>query len=134
MNRLIATLAVLASIAIASACGRDRVSTVFPVSPVAPTQTPDPRALIAPPANPPDPPARIEGLPIVLGVPVSSAVEKNEPACLTRWELNWGGICRQYDLVAPADGTLSARLKWPGPQSPMLDPDVLIVEPGDGSQ
>jgi hypothetical protein len=54
----------------------------------------------------------------------------NEPACFVSWDAS--GVCKEYDLVAPADGVLFATMKWAGPSRGLYDPDVFLVAP-DGT-
>ena len=54
------------------------------------------------------------GIGISLGQRLGTSVQASDPACYPDWDAN--GQCRQFDLIAPQDGTLAAHLTWTEPQ------------------
>jgi hypothetical protein len=97
--------------------------------PTAPTNPPeDPSATVSSP--PSGGPQQIDGTAILPGVAVEGVSEAGDPVCFPSWDAT--GRCRQYDLTAPANGHVRARLRWPGPSRGTLDPEVLLVAPGGG--
>jgi len=137
MNRLLAALALLPVTVVTAGCARPIPTTPSgfvgnpPVS--LPSSSPPSPSPAPPPAFPNtsgNGPDRLFGTPIALGTPVSGTLHKSDPACFRQWDSS--AVCRQYDFDAPAAGTLSATLRWPGPPAPLSDPDVFLVEPGGG--
>jgi hypothetical protein len=122
----IRTLLGLVAILFSTACERNlptapTTSGGFPTTPPAPMPTPP--SAVAPGSSP----DRISGTPIPLDVVIVGTVLGSDPGCFQNWDSS--GRCRQYDITAPADGTLSATLKWAGPSRDLYDPDLFLVAP-----
>ena len=118
MGRL---MRLLCSCMLASAC---QVNAVSPL-PAAPSVTAPPRPLPAA-----DGPATIPGTPIAPGQTVTAVVGLGDPNCFINWDAS--GLCRQFDLTATGDGTLSVTMTWAGPARGVYDPDLFLVF-ADGS-
>ena len=69
----------------------------------------------------------IQGINAFVGTPVEGTIELGDPACFYNWDAT--GLCRQFDLTAPADGKLVATLGWTGPSRGLYDPDIFLVDP-----
>jgi hypothetical protein len=123
----------LCSILLASACGTS--SSGLPTAPTATL----PQGGVSPSGNGPAP---IPGTSITSGGVWScedgegdfciegGTVSGNDPACFHSWDAS--GHCKQYDLVAPADGKLVVTMRWAGPSRGLYDPDVFLVAPDGG--
>ena len=78
----------------------------------------------------PSGPAIIPGTPISPGQTVAATVRLEDPNCFYNWDAS--GVCRQFDLTVPRDGTLRISLTWAGPTRGISDPDLFLVS-ADGS-
>jgi hypothetical protein len=122
----------LCSLLMASAC--DRTTAVLPT---APTTTVNP-----PPATPTgNGPTPIPATTIAADggwtcgdgegdLCVEGSSSGDDPTCFHAWDAS--GHCKQYNLVAAADGALLTTMRWAGPSRALYDPDVFLVAPDGG--
>jgi hypothetical protein len=55
---------------------------------------------------------------------VSGTIGARDPVCYPNWDSS--GRCQQFDLTAPADGTLHVTLTWEGPSRGVYDPELFV--------
>ena len=72
-------------------------------------------------------PTPVMGTSVRAGMPIEGTIGAGDPPCFQSWDKT--GLCRQFDLTAPGDGTLLATLRWTGPSRGLYDPDVFLVAP-----
>jgi len=94
-----------------------------PVAPTVPT-TPSPVSPSPPSPARPGGPDAISGMEVKVGTVVSGTIDGRDPVCYPNWDSS--GRCRQFDLTAPADGTLHVTLTWEGPSRGIYDPELFL--------
>jgi hypothetical protein len=55
------------------------------------------------------------------------SIAATDPACFPNWDL--AGRCQQYEVIAAADGTLTATLRLSGPPRGFYTPDLFLLAP-----
>jgi hypothetical protein len=99
------SLVILAVGLFMTACYSDRPRVITP------TQTTTPRPTLPTPGPQfTDRPDLGSPATITVGQRIEAAVQPTDPACFTNWDASGG--CRQFVLVAPEDGGLTATLTW----------------------
>ena len=94
-----------------------------PVTPPVPT-TPSPVSTPAPSPGDAGGPGAISGTEVRVGTAVIGTIDGRDPVCYPNWDSS--GRCRQFDLTAPADGTLHVTLTWEGPSRGIYDPELFV--------
>ena len=106
----------------AVACDSPRATQFVPTAPT-------PAATLPPPVPGRDTPILVDGTALTVGQAVESRVEPTDPVCFPNWDS--GGQCRQFNLIAPRDGSLDVALKWAA-ISRAYDMTLFFVTPDGG--
>ena len=72
-------------------------------------------------------PTLLPGTPISGGVRTEVTVEGTDTGCFRDWDAS--GHCRQFNFVAPADGTMRVTLELPSRSRGLYDPEAFLVTP-----